>query len=68
MYGDGGNDEMWSSYGNEGEYLWGGPGHDVMYGAPATYQSYLFGNEGNDIMYPGSYGNDSGGSSDPSFV
>ena len=49
---------MWSSYGNEGEYLWGGPGHDLMYGAPRAYQSYLFGNEGNDTIFPGSYGDD----------
>ena len=59
MYGEEGNDEMWSSYGNEAEYLWGGAGHDLMYGASTTGRSYLFGNEGDDRIIPGSYGDDS---------
>ena len=59
MYGDEGDDEIWSSSGNLGEYLWGGEGNDLIYGAPSNEQSWIFGNQGHDTIFPGSYGTDS---------
>ena len=54
LYGDEGDDTIWSSRQLEYEYIWGGPGADTIRGSYENTNSVINGNEGDDIIYPSS--------------
>ena len=56
LYGDEGDDEIWSKMELDAEYLWGGADDDRIYGGYGATLSILNGNEGNDYIWPGYYG------------